>query len=298
MVGKVCMITGATGDMGRVISTDLARRGATALLVCRDRETGETLRHAITNATGNPRVHVLTADLSDQTSIRQLVDRFHQRHTSLHVLVNNAGAHLPRRCLSIDGVEMHLAVNHLSWFLLTNLLLDSLIASAPARVINVASQTISDTRQIKLRNRPRPVTLNLDDLQAEHDFKPMHAYARAKLAMIMCGYHLARQLDGTGVTVNALHPGLVATGMVTDMAPTVMKPFLGIVRAFLLTPEQGARTAIHLATSRQVEGVTGKYYISNAEHASPDISYDTTLQERLWQASAQLVGLTRYPHQP
>jgi len=168
-----------------------------------------------------------------------------------------------------------------------------MIANAPARVINVASQTISDTRQIKLRSRPRPVALDLDDLQAEHDFKPMHAYARAKAshghvwlsAGPPTGWHRCHRECLTP------RPGGHRHG--ARRHQTLPRDRPGIPSH----SEQGARTAIHLATSPQVEGVTGKYYISNAEHASPDISYDTTLQERLWQASAQLVGLTKYPHQ-
>ena len=291
MNGKVCMVTGATGDMGRVIATDLARRGATVVLVSRSRDKGEALKREIAKATGNTSVDVLVADLADQTAIRRLADEFHRHYTRLHVLVNNAGAHLQQRRLSAEGIELHLAINHLAWFLLTNLLLDTLKASAPSRVVNVASQAMADSRQVTLFGMPRPATLELDDLQSERNFEPMQVYGRSKLAMVMCGYVLARRLEGTGVTVNALHPGLVATGIIDDITPRAAKPFLGIVRAFLLSPEKGARTAIYLASAPEVEGVTGKYFIKKAEHRSPDISYDVSLQEKLWQASARLVGL-------
>lgn len=207
------------------------------------------------------------------------------------MLVNNAGAHFRERQLSKDGVEMHLAVNHLSWFLLTHLLLDLLKASAPARIVNVASQAIADTRQITYIGKPRPATLTTEDLQSEHDYEPMLAYARSKLAMVMCGYALARELQGTEVTVNALHPGLVATDIVNDVAPNIAKPLLGVIRRFLLSPKQGASNAIYLASDLQVEGATGKYFVKQRASRSPQISYDVLLQEHLWQASATLVGL-------
>lgn len=292
MQGRVVMVTGANGDMGRVIATDLARQGATVVLVVRRRDQGEALQREIVAATGNTGVDFLVADLADQTAIRGLVDAFHERYTRLHVLINNAGAHLQEHKLSVDGVEMHLAVNHLAWFLLTNLLLDTLKASAPARVVNVASQAMADTRQIAFIGPPRPATLELDDLQSERHFEPMQVYARSKLAMVMCGYALARRLEETGVTVNALHPGLVATGIVEDIAPRIAKPFLGLVRLFLLSPEKGAGTAIYLASAAEVEDVTGKYFVNQSEHRSPDVSYDISVQEQLWQASVALVSLT------
>lgn len=291
MNGKVCMVTGANGGMGRVISTDLARRGATVVLVCRSRDKGETLKREIVGSTGNTEVHVLVADLADQAAIRRLADEFKGRYGRLDVLVNNAGAHLQERRVSADGIELHFAINHLSWFLLTNLLLDELEAAAPSRVVNVSSQAMADARQLTFVGSPRPATVELDDLQSERSFEPMQVYARSKLAMVMCGYVLARRLEGTGVTVNALHPGIVATGIVDDIAPRLAKPFLGIVRSFLLSPEKGAGTAIYLASNPEVEDVTGKYFIKKAEHSSPDISYDVGLQEKLWQASAKLVGL-------
>jgi len=291
MRGQVVLVTGAAGDMGRAIAAGLARQGAGLALVVRRREQGEALRRDLVRATGNAEVEILVADLSSQREIRRLADAVRGRFARLHVLVNNAGVHLRERRLSPDGIEMHLAVNHLAPFLLTNLLLDVLEAGAPARVVNVASQSMADTRLIPLWGRPRPATLEPDNLQGERRFEPMDAYARSKLAMVMCGYVLDRRLAGRGVTVNALHPGLVATSIAADVAPPPVKPFLGLVRPFLLSPEAGARTAIYLASSPEVAGVTGKYFIKQAEARSPAISYDTRLQEELWQASAALVGL-------
>jgi NAD(P)-dependent dehydrogenase (short-subunit alcohol dehydrogenase family) len=291
MQNKVALVTGANGDMGKVIATELARQGACVVGVVRRREQGEALQHDIIQATGNSEVHFLVADLADQRQIRRLVDEFHQHFSYLHVVVNNAGVHLRERRLSPDGIEMHFAVNHLAWFLLTNLLLDTLKASVPARVVNVASQSMADARQIPLFGKPRPVALQLDDLQSERHFEPMDAYARSKLVMVMCGYALARRLKDTQVTVNALHPGLVSTGIASDAAPPIVRPFLGLVRPFLLSPQAGAQSAIYLATSPEVEGVTGQYFVRGKPGRSVPISYDEALQERVWNISAELVGL-------
>ncbi|WP_407542525.1 SDR family NAD(P)-dependent oxidoreductase (plasmid) [Deinococcus radiomollis] len=289
--GRTVMVTGANGGMGRVIASDLARQGAAVILVVRSARQGEALKREIASATGNLEVDFLMADLSDQASIRQLVSAFHQRYTQLHVLVNNAGIHLQERQLSKDGTEMHFAVNHLAPFLLSNLLLDTLKASAPARIVNVSSQTIADTRPVPLLCQPRPAVLNLDDLQSARDFEPVLAYGRSKLAMVMCGYVLARRLRGSGLSVNALHPGIVATDIVADVAPPLARPFLGLIKRFLLTPEQGAASTVRLASAAELEEVTGKYFVRTHERRSPQGSYDLTMQEQLWDASAALVGL-------
>lgn len=290
MAGRVCLVTGANGSMGRVISTELARRGATVVLVCRTPEQGDSLKREIVHATGNSSVESLSADLSSQADIRQLASAFLESHSRLHVLVNNAGAHFKERGLTTDGIERHFAVNHLGWFLLTNMLLDTLKASAPARIVNVASEAMADSREIKV-GKIKPVPLDLDDLQAERGFESMRVYGRSKLAMVMCGYALARRLDGSEVTVNALHPGLVGTNIVDDISPGWARPFLGLIKRFLLTPEEGAQTAIYLATAPEVETVTGKYFIKAREHRSPEVSYDPAQQDAIWNASATLVGL-------
>jgi NAD(P)-dependent dehydrogenase (short-subunit alcohol dehydrogenase family) len=193
--------------------------------------------------------------------------------------------------LSVDGIEMNLAVNHLSAFLLTNLLLDSLRASAPARIVNVASQAMADARPVTLVGRPRPAAIDFDDLQSERQFVPFEVYGRAKLAMLLTTYALARRLAGTGVTANALHPGITATNIINDVSPPMVRPFLGLLKPFLPTAERGARTALYLATSPAVEGVSGKYFIREKEAPSVPISYDEALQERMWTVSEQLTGL-------
>lgn len=278
MHGQVALVTGANAGMGRALATALARAGATVVLVCRDPGKGAEARRAIAQATGNPRVELLVADLASQGAIRQLAQEFQRRHERLHLLVNNAGAHIQERRLSPDGIEANLAVNHLAAFLLTNLLLDTLRASAPARIVNVASASMARA-------------IDPTDLQSARRFVPFAAYGRAKLAMVLCTYALARRLAGSGVTVNALHPGITATGIVDDVAPPLARPFLGLIKRFLLTPEQGAQTALYLATSPAVAGVSGRYFVREREQRSVPISYDAALQERLWASSVALTGL-------
>ncbi len=278
MQGKIALVTGANAGMGKVIATELAQQGATVVMVARNRQKGEEVKAGIAEATGNSSLGLLVADLSSQHAVRQLAQEFQQRYEHLHILINNAGAHVQPRQVSVDGIEMNLAINHLSSFLLTHLLLDTIRASAPARIVNVASNSMTRT-------------INLDDLQSEQRFEPFAVYGQAKLAMVMCGYVLARRLTGTGVIVNALHPGITATKIIADVASPMTRPFVGIINRFLQTPEQGAQTALYLATSSEVEGVTGKYFIKGKQVPSVPISYDEALQERVWNISADLVGL-------
>lgn len=289
MAGKVCLVTGAGGAMGRAIAAELAGRGATVVLLVRTHDAGESLHRDLAAAVPGARLELLVADLARQRDIRHAAAAFADRHHQLHVLINNAGAHFRRRTVTADGIEMHLAVNHLGGFLLTDLLLDQLRAGAPSRIVNIASNSIADTRQVKIRRRPRPAVLNLDDLQSIATFDPMVVYAQSKLAMVMCGYLLARRLSGSGVTVNAVHPGLVATSVVDAIASPLLTPLLPLIKRFLLTPEQGAQAALHLATASHLETVSGKYFLKHTESRTPDQSYDTALQERLWRASAELV---------
>jgi NAD(P)-dependent dehydrogenase (short-subunit alcohol dehydrogenase family) len=193
---------------------------------------------------------------------------------------------------------MHVAVDHLAGFGLTTLLLDQLRAGAPSRVVNVVSDSMNDARTSTRRGRPRPVTLNADELDdlrrlnGTAGFAPFEAYARAKLLTTMSGYVLADQLGGTGVTVNAVHPGLVATGIVDDIIPPVLKPFLGLIKRSLLTPAEGAAATLRLATAPELANVTGRYFVRDAEHRSPEISYDRDLQNRVWATSHAYLGTT------
>jgi NAD(P)-dependent dehydrogenase (short-subunit alcohol dehydrogenase family) len=295
------MVTGATGGIGRVIAVELAKLGSTVVMVCRDAVAGQRLRQQIAVEAGADRAEVIVGDLSSQAGIRSVAGEFTARHDRLHVLVNNAGAHYRKRLVNRDGIEMHVAVDYLAGFGLTVLLLDRLRAGAPSRVVNVVSDAMNDARMNAGRGRPRPVTLDpgeLDDLRRVNGaagFASFEAYARAKLLTAMSGYLLADQLSGTGVTVNAVHPGLTATGIVDDIAPPLMKPFLGLIKRSLLTPAQGAAPVLRLATDPELADVTGRYFVRDTEHHSPAISYDRGLQERLWAASQAWIGATATP---
>jgi retinol dehydrogenase-12 len=278
---SVSLLTGAAGGLGRVVAAALARRGSHVVAVVRDQRTGDALQHDI------PGLEVLTADLSERNAVHAVADQFLGRHSALHLLVNNAGAHFGRRSVNADGVEMHVAVNHLAGFLLTERLRPALVAGAPSRVVNVVSAAMNDTRQIKIGRRPRPVTLDpaqLDDLRSVNPaqgYRPFTAYARSKLLTLMAGYRLAEQLDGTGVTVNAVHPGLAGTGVVDDMTPAVMKPLSGLIKRSLLTPEQAAQAILRVATDPGLDGVTGRYFDRDTEASTTPVSHDRVLRQRI-----------------
>jgi NAD(P)-dependent dehydrogenase (short-subunit alcohol dehydrogenase family) len=280
MQGKVCMVTGANSGIGKATALALAKMGATLVMVCRDRARGEEARSEITTKSRNNAVDLLQADLSSQQSIRQLVENFQHHYTHLHVLINNAGAGaaFTGRRETVDGLEMTFAVNYLAPFLLTNLLLDVLTASAPARIVNVSS------------NSHEAGYIQMDDLQAEH-YRSMRAYGQSKLAVVLFTYELARRLRGTGVTANCLHPGFVATNFgQRDVGPAV-RFLVKLIGSFGASPQEGAKTSIYLASSPDVEGVTGKYFVKSIPKRSASISYDESLQRQLWEQSAKLVNL-------
>lgn len=269
--GKTCLITGGCGGIGFETARALARAGATTVLVCRDNERGEAARTALADARGG-RVEMLACDLASQKQIRSLAGEFKNRFGALHVLVNNAAVVPARRTLTEDGLEMQFAVNHLAYFLLTGLLLDALKASAPARIVNVSSG---------LHRRAR---LDFGGLQAENGYKGMAHYSLTKLLDVLFTYELARRLESTGVTANALSPGFTATGLGRSFGPVsrfVMSRFGG-------TADKGADTVVYLAASPEVEGVTGAYFNRRkAERTSPE-SYDAAAAARLWSLSEDL----------
>ena len=284
MNGKVCMVTGATSGIGEVTARALAQMGATVIIVGRSPERGnETLRRILA-ASGNSSVELMLADLSSQREIRQLVQQFKSRHQHLHVLVNNAGAWVTTRQESKDGIEMTFALNHLGYFLLTNLLLDTIQASAPARIINVSSYG------------HRRAHMNFDDLQGRQRYSGMAAYRQSKFANVLFTYELARRLAGTGVTVNAVNPGLVATrfgfnnfGFIPARIVNLLTRLYGVVG---INAEQGAQTSIYLATSPEVEVVSGKYFEKLTAVPSSEESYDPSIAKRLWQVSEVMTGLS------
>ncbi len=279
MQGKICMVTGANSGIGKATALALALMGATVVMVCRDRAKGEEAKSEITTKSRNNAVDLLLADLSSQQSIRQLVENFQHHYTQLHVLINNAGAAFTGRRETVDGLEMTFAVNYLAPFLLTNVLLDVLKASAPARIVNLSS------------NSHEAGYIMMDDLQSEKKHKFLQAYGQSKLALVLFTYELARRLQGTEVTANCLHPGFVATHIgQRDVGPAV-RLLVKLIGSFGASPQEGAKTSIYLASSPDVEGVTGKYFVKSIPKRSASISYDESLQRQLWEQSAKLVNL-------
>lgn len=274
MQGKVCMITGASSGIGKATATGLARLGATLILVCRHKEKGIKTLEEIKSETGNDKIDLLLADLSSQKSVRDLVSNFKTRYDKLDVLINNAGVYRNKRTLTEDGIETTFAVNHLAYFLLSNLLLDKLKASPQARIINVAS------------GLERQGKINFDDLQCEKGYSGFRAYNQSKLANILFTYELARRLKGTGISTNCLHPGFVKTNLIRER---LLVAFL--LKPFQITPEKGAETSIYLASSPEVEGVSGKYFANKKETSSSKESYDEVISKRLWEVSAELTKL-------
>ena len=276
--GKICMVTGATSGIGEVTARALAQMGATVIVVGRSAERGAAALNRIKQATGNSSVELMLADLSAQAQVRQLAQQFKRKYQRLDVLVNNAGAVFTKRQESVDGIEMTFALNHLGYFLLTNLLLDRLkVEDTPARIVNVSSAAHQRAR------------MNFEDLQSRQGYDGWSAYGQSKLANLLFTYELAR-LEGTGVTVNALHPGVVATNFGESnrgVARLVMKS----VHTVALSPAEGAQTVIYLASSPDVEGVTGKYFVKEKAVQSSEASYDQVAAQRLWQVSEELAGL-------
>ncbi len=273
MRGKVVMLTGANAGMGKEIALGLAAMGATLLMVSRDRARGEAARVDVQQRTGNHDVEVLIGDLSSQQSIRRLVQEFEARHDRLHVLVNNAGMSQPSRTETVDGLETIFATNHLGPFLLTNLLLPVLTASAPARIVTVSSGAQAMAK------------IDFDDLQSVRGFGEIRVYNASKLANIVFTYELARRLAGTGVTANAVEPGFVKTNLKV--------PFPFSIFSFMRGPaEAGARPSVFLASSVEVEGVTSIFFNSRGVPIkSTKSSYDEGIARRLWQVSAELTQL-------
>lgn len=279
MEGKVVMVTGANAGIGKVTARELAKMGAHVVMVARSRERGEAAQAEIKAASNNPNVDLLLADLSVQEEIRELAQTFHEKYDRLDVLVNNAGAVFTNRRETADGLEMTFALNHLGYFLLTNLLLDVIKQSAPARIINVSSDA------------HRGAKLDFDDLQSEDGYSGFGVYSKSKLANVYFTHELARRLEGTGVTVNAVHPGFVDTNFGKNNNGLVTAFFKIIGKIFAKSPEEGAATSIYLASSPAVADVTGQYFSDKKPVKSSDVSYDKEIARRLWEVSAELTGL-------
>ncbi|HVG45665.1 MAG TPA: SDR family oxidoreductase [Longimicrobium sp.] len=275
MAGRVCVVTGASGGIGKAAVAGLARRGATVVLVVRSRERGEAARDEVARATGNRDLRLVLADLSRQADVRRAADEILSAFGAVHVLVNNAGVHTFRRQETVDGIEMQWAVNHLAPFLLTHLLLPALTAARPARVVNLSS------------NAHRLAALRLDDVQMKRGrYFGLRQYCNTKLANLLFTRELARRAAASGVTANAMHPGVVATELLLGGFPP-----LRLVGRFMRTPEQGAATAVHLAADPAAAAFTGEYFIDARPVPPSPQAADDEAARRLWELSEEMVGV-------
>ena len=279
MTGKVCLVTGATAGIGKISAAALAGQGAQLVVHGRSKAKAEETVQEIKAATGNQQISYLLADFSDLDQVRDLAKNFQDRFQHLHLLLNNAGGFFNKRTLTSYGVEMTFLVNHLASFLLTNLLLDTLKESAPSRIINVSSEAHRQDR------------MNFEDLDFKKGYIGIKAYARSKLGNILFAYELARRLEGSGVTVNALHPGHIATDIWKTNFGFLGPALKRIMGFFSLTPEEGAENSIYLASSPEVTGISGKYFIKFEPAPSSPLSSDPALARQLWEISEKLTGL-------
>jgi NAD(P)-dependent dehydrogenase (short-subunit alcohol dehydrogenase family) len=282
MAGKVIVITGGNTGIGKEAAVALAGRGAQVVITSRNEERGRAARQEIAQRSGNDSVDVMPLDLASFRSIRSFAADALDRFDHLDVLVNNAGLILHRRAETEEGFEETFGVNHLGHFLLTNLLLERLRGSAPSRVVVVSSHAHKGARR----------GLDFDDLQAEHKYRWAKAYSKSKLANIYFARELARRLDGTGVTVNALHPGFVRSefGRGGDLGGIYGWGIKYLASPFAISPEKGALTSIYLASSPDVESVSGGYFFKSKPSTPSAVAQDDDAASRLWDASEKLVA--------
>ncbi len=275
MAGKVCVITGATSGIGEATAFALAGKGAATVIISRDEEKCRNTTARIKEETGNQDVAYLAADLSSQTQIRQVAEDYQKKYQRLDVLVNNAGGFFWNRKESVDGIEMSFALNHLNYFLLTTALLDTIKDSAPSRIINVSS------------GAHRGQKMDFEDINLTNGYQAMKAYGRSKLANVLFTYELSRRLEVTGVTANAVHPGFVDTNFARE-GRSLFRYLIPLIQLFARSPEEGAETVVYLASSPEVEGVTGKYFKDKEPVKSSPESYDPQSANRLWEISATM----------
>lgn len=280
MKGQICLVTGATNGIGKQTALELARLGATVVLVARDQQRGEATLTEIAATTGNEHLELLLADFAVPASIRAMTEKFMARHDRLDVLVNNAGVHLAEREETAKGLEKTFAVNHLGYFMTTLLLWPCLVGGGPARVVNVSSDA------------HRQATLDFDDLQTKHyGVGGFRAYARSKLANVLFTYELDRRRGQAPVAVNALHPGFIASGFGRNNGGFVGLFMKVVVPHIAKTPAEGAATSVYLASSPDVAGVSGRYFVDCRPVKSSPASYDRDSAARLWAISEELTGM-------
>jgi NAD(P)-dependent dehydrogenase (short-subunit alcohol dehydrogenase family) len=278
--GKVCVVTGANRGLGKATSLGLAKLGATVILICREKVRGEETQAEIREISGNDSVELLLCDLSNLNSVKKLAKDFAFMHKELNVLVNAAAIYTPRRTLTLDGLELMFATNYLGPFLLTNLLLDFLKAGSPSRIITLSA--------------PSTTKLDFENLQGEKHFGALTAFGASKTADLLFTYELARRLDGSGVTANILFPGVMKTDLMRE-APWFAKLITNLIGK---SPEKGAEAAIYLASSPNVEGLTGRFFKGKELSDSNAYSHDQAIQQRLWAVSAELTGLSPTTQDP
>ena len=278
LAGKYVLVTGATSGMGKVTARQLAERGATVVLVGRHAEKTRATVQELQQRASTSAVQSLVADLTSLAQVRALAQAYRDAYPRLDVLIHNAGGMFGRRQVSADGLELTFALNAVAPFLLTQLLLETLKASAPARIVAVASAQHAGKQ------------VPFDDMTHQKRYKPLQVYAESKLLLIMLTYALARRLQGTQVTANALHPGVVATNF-GKAAGGIWPALFTVLAPFQLAPEQGARTAVYLASAPEVANVSGAYFVKAAPARSSPVSSDVAAQERLWALSEQVTGL-------
>jgi NAD(P)-dependent dehydrogenase (short-subunit alcohol dehydrogenase family) len=280
MDGKTVVVTGANSGVGKATAVALAAAGARTVITARSEQRGIEALSDIRAASGSDQVELVVFDLADLASIREGAAHILDRCPRIDVLVNNAGLVLSRRSETRDGFESTFGINHLGPFYLTQLLTDRLIASAPARVVNVASTAHRSARR----------GLDFEDLQSQRHYAGMQAYSRSKLANILFTNELARRLSGTGVTANSVHPGTVASGFARDDDASGFLAFgIKVIKPFILTPEKGARTSLYVASSSALEGLSGQYFVKCRPKAPSAAARDSTAAALLWSVSEQLV---------
>lgn len=279
MVGKTVLITGGTSGIGRATATGIAAMGAHIALTGRHRERAEQTAREIRTATG-AHVDVFVADLSSQAEVRRMADEVLETFPRIEVLINNVGGYWNTRHVTADGLEHTFALNHLAPFLLTDLLLERMKRSAPARVVTVSSGAHTSGR------------IDFDDLQGEWSYSGARAYSQSKLANVLFTYELAGRLRRSDVTANVVHPGVVRTSFGAEDPAGVQRLLTPLMRPFMKSSTRGAATSIHVASAPELEHVAGRYFVDSKPERSSKDSYDTAIASRLWRVSADLVGLT------
>ncbi|RNL60108.1 MULTISPECIES: SDR family oxidoreductase [Arthrobacter] len=277
MEGKTAVVTGATGGIGRATAHSLALMGAHVVITGRNPKRTKEASEAIRKA-GGGKVDAFVADLSSQAQVRQLADEL-LTLPHIDVLINNAGGYWNTRHTTVDGIEHTLALNHLAPFLLTNLLLERLQLNGSARVVTVSS------------NAQAMGNIDFNDLQGEQSYSGARAYNQSKLANLLFTYELARRLEGTSVTANALHPGMVSTGFGAEDPGRAQRLLVPLLRPFMLTADQGAATPVHLASAPDLTDVNGRFFARRKPRRSSSASYDQATAAQLWKVSAKMTGL-------